>query len=109
MTDTSTSESTLPDVVPGVVPGVVADLEDPPLQVELDLGAMPSGARGAVEAVLMVVDEPVTESALASALGLTTDSVGVLLADLADDYDAAGRGFELRRVASGVMKLPVSI
>ncbi|MBL8930976.1 MAG: SMC-Scp complex subunit ScpB [Kineosporiaceae bacterium] len=62
---------------------------------------MPSGARGAVEAVVMVVDEPVSEVALASALGLTTDTVGVLLADLAADYDAAGRGFELRQVAGG--------
>lgn len=70
-------------------------------QLELDLEAMPSGARGAVEAVVMVVDEPVSEVALASALGLTTDTVGVLLADLAADYDAAGRGFELRQVAGG--------
>ncbi|MFN8078671.1 MAG: SMC-Scp complex subunit ScpB [Kineosporiaceae bacterium] len=70
-------------------------------QIELDLDTMPSGARGAIEAVLMVVEEPVTELALASALGLTTDTVEVLLADLAADYDAAGRGFELRQVAGG--------
>ena len=42
-----------------------------------------------------------SEVALASALGLTTDTVEVLLADLAADYDAAGRGFELRHVAGG--------
>ncbi len=70
-------------------------------QVGLDLDVLPSGGRGAVEAVLMVVDEPVSEVALASALGLTTDTVGVLLADLAADYDTAGRGFELRQVAGG--------
>lgn len=70
-------------------------------QIELDLDTMPSGARGAIEAVLMVVEEPVTELALASALGLTTDTVEVLLADLAADYDTAGRGFELRQVAGG--------
>ncbi len=70
-------------------------------QVGLDLEVLPSGGRGAVEAVLMVVDEPVSEVALASALGLTTDTVGVILTDLAADYDAAGRGFELRQVAGG--------
>lgn len=70
-------------------------------QQALDLDAMPSGAKGAVEAVLMVVDEPIDEVALASALGLTTDRVGFVLAELAQEYDAAGRGFELRHVAGG--------
>jgi segregation and condensation protein B len=67
----------------------------------LDLDELPSGARGALEAVLMVVDEPVEEIALASALELSVDRVRVLLADLVVDYDACGRGFELRRVAGG--------
>jgi segregation and condensation protein B len=70
-------------------------------QATLDLDTMPSGARGAVEAVLMVVEEPVTEMALASALGLPVDRVGQLLRELADEYDQAGRGFELRHVAGG--------
>jgi segregation and condensation protein B len=70
-------------------------------QVGLDLGALPSGPRGAIEAVLMVVDEPVSEVTLASALGLTIDTIGVLLADLAAEYDQGGRGFELRQVAGG--------
>ena len=67
----------------------------------LDLEAFPSGARGAVEAVLMVVDEPLEEAALASALGLTLPRVRQLLDELAADYDAGGRGFELRQVAGG--------
>lgn len=67
----------------------------------LDLDGLPSGARGALEAVLMVVDEPVEEIALASALELSVDRVRALLADLVADYDACGRGFELRRVAGG--------
>jgi segregation and condensation protein B len=70
-------------------------------QGELDLEAMPSGARGAVEAVLMVVEEPVEELALASALGMTVARVAELLRALAAEYDQAGRGFELRRVAGG--------
>jgi segregation and condensation protein B len=71
------------------------------VQPALDLDGTPSGARGAVEAVLMVVDEPVTEVALASALALTTAEVSGLLAELAAEYDQGGRGFELRRVAGG--------
>jgi segregation and condensation protein B len=67
----------------------------------IDLDAFPSGARGALEAVLMVVEEPVTELALASTLQLPPPQVSALLAALRDDYDAAGRGFELRQVAGG--------
>lgn len=67
----------------------------------IDLDAFPSGARGALEAVLMVVEEPVTELALASALQLPPPQVTSLLAELRDDYDASGRGFELREVAGG--------
>jgi segregation and condensation protein B len=67
----------------------------------LDLDTYPSGAHGAVEAVLMVVDEPVAEADLAPALGLTVARVRTLLEELAAGYDEAGRGFELRRVAGG--------
>lgn len=37
-------------------------------QVAFDVEAFPGGARSAIEAVLMVVDEPVSEVALATAL-----------------------------------------
>jgi segregation and condensation protein B len=67
----------------------------------IDLDAFPSGARGALEAVLMVVEEPVTELALASTLQLPPPQVSSLLAELKDDYERAGRGFELREVAGG--------
>jgi segregation and condensation protein B len=83
----------------------VVDLRDEPVgEAEpslLDLEAFPSGARGAVEAVLMVVDEPLEEAALASALGLTLPRVRQLLGELTADYDGGGRGFELRQVAGG--------
>jgi segregation and condensation protein B len=72
--------------------------EEPP---GLDLDALPAGARGALEAVLMVVEEPVDELVLASALELGVARVVELLAELVADYDQAGRGFELRRVAGG--------
>jgi segregation and condensation protein B len=70
-------------------------------QEQLDLDAMPAGARGALEAVLMVVEEPVDEVALASALGLTVERATHELHELAAEYDEAGRGFELRRIAGG--------
>jgi segregation and condensation protein B len=88
---------------PGAGPDPVAD-PGPDVadgQDVLDLDAFPTGARGAVEAVLMVVDEPLADVTLASALRLTVPRVRDLLAELAADYDEAGRGFELRQVAGG--------
>lgn len=65
--------------------------------------------RNALEAVLMVIDEPVTEDALASVVGLPTAEVRELLHELAREYDGytgkSGtvpvRGFELRHLAGG--------
>ena len=79
--------------------------DSPPADVpddrRIDLDALPSGARGAVEAVVMVSDEPLSAVALASALQLPTDEVDLLLHELAAEYDRDGRGFELRQVAGG--------
>ena len=49
----------------------------------------------------MVVEEPVDEVSLASAVGVTVERVELLLGDLAAEYDRDGRGFELRQVAGG--------
>jgi segregation and condensation protein B len=57
--------------------------------------------RQAVEAVLMVVDEPVSEVALAQVVERPTEEVAATLADLAAEYERDGRGFDLRRVAGG--------
>ena len=70
-------------------------------QIALDINDFPGGARSALEAVLMVVDEPVTEIALASALELPVDDVRAHLESLEQDYAAAQRGFTLRNVAGG--------
>lgn len=92
-----------------------------------DVHRLPGGARAALEAVLMVIDEPATAVGLAAGLNLTVDVVESLLADLqreyngytvnAPDVDLAGqnstgngntggfsatpRGFELRNIAGG--------
>jgi segregation and condensation protein B len=57
--------------------------------------------RAALEAVLLVIDEPVDEVTLAQVLERPREEVAGLLATLAAEYDAAGRGFELRPVAGG--------
>ena len=75
--------------------------ELPEEQVAFDINDFPGGARGAIEAVLMVVDEPVTDIALASALELPVEDVVAHLHALAADYDEGNRGFTVRSVAGG--------
>ena len=55
----------------------------------------------ALEAILMVVDEPVTALTLAQITQRPTEEVSRVLADLAQGYVADSRGFELREIAGG--------
>jgi segregation and condensation protein B len=55
----------------------------------------------ALEAVLMVVDEPATEDHLAKILGRPRRAVADALRELADEYAQQRRGFELRLIAGG--------
>ena len=71
------------------------------LEEGLDLDVLPGGARAALEGILMVVDEPVSEASLAAALVLPRDRVRALLDDLSAEYTAQQRGFELKEVAGG--------
>ncbi|WP_328414260.1 SMC-Scp complex subunit ScpB [Micromonospora sp. NBC_00389] len=57
--------------------------------------------RGALEAILLVVDEPVSELILAQVLEQPAERVGPMLDEIAAGYTAAGHGFELRRAAGG--------
>lgn len=59
------------------------------------------GLKPALEAVLMVVDEPATEEQLAKILQRPRRRIADALRELADEYAAQGRGFELRLVAGG--------
>ena len=72
-----------------------------PVEEGLDVDVLPGGARAALEAVLMIVDEPVPTLQLASALVLPVERVEQLLAGLAREYTEQHRGFELREVAGG--------
>jgi segregation and condensation protein B len=58
--------------------------------------------RAAVEAILFVVESPVTAAALASALRKPTGEIEAALAELTADLDARASGVELRDVAGGV-------
>ncbi|NUT35106.1 MAG: SMC-Scp complex subunit ScpB [Hamadaea sp.] len=81
-------------------PAAVAD-EPEPYEVA-QLAAMdPDELRGALEAILMVVDEPVGEIMLAQVLEQPTEAVADALLTLSAAYTAENRGFELRRAAGG--------
>ncbi len=82
-------------------------IEEPPGPDELafEVADLPGGAAAALEAVLMVADEPVPTLQLAAALGLPTARVTAILAELAAEYRGGDgrrpRGFELREVGGG--------
>jgi segregation and condensation protein B len=72
-----------------------------PVQAELDELADPSRLRSAVEAVLLVVDTPTSAQMLAQVLGRSVPEVEGALRSLRDEYDAGGRGVDLREIADG--------
>lgn len=67
----------------------------------VDPAELPGGLRAAVEAVLMVSDDPVPLGVLAAALGTGVAEVRDVVADLAGEYDRDRRGFELRETDTG--------
>ncbi len=72
---------------------------DEPLAFDID--AFPGGVRSALEAVLMVVDEPVSEVELAAVLEQPVQDIHAHLVALESEYAAEQRGFTLRHVAGG--------
>ena len=56
---------------------------------------------GALEALLLLTAEPVTEFELAQAVGVPESVVAETLAELEAFYSETGRGFELRQVGGG--------
>jgi segregation and condensation protein B len=61
----------------------------------------PAELGAAIEAILLVVDEPVTGEQLADVLGAPAADVTARLEALAAEYTESGRGFDLRRAAGG--------
>jgi segregation and condensation protein B len=72
----------------------------PPSEGEAGSGAGP-GLEACLEAILLVVDEPVAEVVLAQVLERPRDEVSRALRELAASYDEQRRGFDLRQVAGG--------
>jgi segregation and condensation protein B len=80
---------------------------------EIPVEELPGGLRGAVEAILMVADRPVTDEQLAAVLERPTAQVHAVLVELQREYDGytglgpqstelpSPRGFELRTIAGG--------
>ena len=83
---------THPSAQPTVPPDAL--LADPSLPTA-------SAIAGALEALLLVADEPMGELALAEAVGAPESVTLEALESLATFYDETGRGFELRRVGGG--------
>ena len=60
---------------------------------------MQDEARRALEAVIMVADQPADPALLAQLVELSPDAVEELLAELARTYEEQNRGFQLAKVA----------
>jgi segregation and condensation protein B len=57
--------------------------------------------RAAVEAILLVAEEPVPAQLLAQLLEVPATAIEQLCTELAAEYEAQGRGFQLAKVAGG--------
>ncbi|HCA88471.1 MAG TPA: SMC-Scp complex subunit ScpB [Streptomyces sp.] len=77
------------------------EVEGDDVQVAFDVGDLPGGARGAIEAVLMIVEEPVTDHALSSALELPVEEIREHLAAIESAYADGTHGFTVRNVGGG--------
>jgi segregation and condensation protein B len=89
----SPEDPTPPDVRAG---------EPPPAEEEEPLELLgPEELRGALEALLFVMDDPVDEETLAGALRCSVEQVRTGLAELAETYDERRAGITLRRVGEG--------
>ena len=60
-----------------------------------------SEVKRALEAILMVVDEPISEVILAQIIERPTEEIRSALIELADSYQNEERGFELKEIAGG--------
>src|ERR1700684_4127891 len=74
--------------------------EVPEAQEAQEAGPGP-GLRASLEAILLVADEPVPTVVLAQVLEHPRNEVAAGLRELAEEYTAAGRGFDLREIAGG--------
>jgi segregation and condensation protein B len=92
----TTTENPTPDTPP---------TEGEPEQAELPVGDEvvidDDTMRRALEAILMVTDEPLPVLTLARSVGRPTPDVSAALTGLSEEYTEQGRGFDLREVGGG--------
>ncbi|MDX6273468.1 MAG: segregation and condensation protein [Frankiales bacterium] len=79
----------------------VAAEQAPGTDAQADISGLDLDLAGSIEAICMVVDDPVEPVLLAQVLGAPVEQVVSTLGQLAGAYEADGRGFELREVAGG--------
>jgi segregation and condensation protein B len=103
MSEPRTHTEPLTQTEPPTEPDPSADpqTEGDDVQVAFDVGELPGGARAAIEAVLMIVEEPVTDHALASALELPVEEIREHLGALESHYADGQHGFTVRNVGGG--------
>jgi segregation and condensation protein B len=77
------------------------DGEDLPDPDAFEPGMNDDNLRGAIEAIMLVVDNPVSTVVLAQVLEEPTARVEATLEAMRDEYAKTGRGIELRQVAGG--------
>lgn len=94
-TGTEISDSTRVEV--SASEGTLLDLPESEADVLVNERSLP----GALEAILMVVEEPVSSIALAQGVRHPLAVVEEALNALAQEYQVQGRGFELRELAGG--------
>ncbi|GAA3939796.1 SMC-Scp complex subunit ScpB [Actinomadura viridis] len=96
-TDTAPTGTAPTGTAPEETPEDVAGADAAPDGAEPGL----PGLRASVEAILLVVDEPVAEITLAQLLERPTHEITATLRELSAEYTEQGRGFDLREVAGG--------
>jgi segregation and condensation protein B len=100
--EATVDEATVAEATDGFHPGDAGGEQTAlPIEDEPKIELSDDELRGAVEAILLIVDEPATEIVLAQVLDQPVDRIAAVLERCAREYAEMGRGFELRRVAGG--------
>jgi segregation and condensation protein B len=94
----STRSGLTPEVSDAVAAGATTDADGSESSTQQVTAEEISGA---LEALLLIADEPMPETELAAALGAPSALVAEALAELVAFYDETGRGFELRQIGGG--------
>ena len=96
----SEAEPSLPSALRRLRRAVPGPLDDATWQLSTDMAPLPPLSQ-CLEAILLVVEEPVADVVLAQITERPRDEVVQTLRELAAEYTEQQRGFDLRQVAGG--------